>query len=280
MIHDIRLRSQVKHSASQAKMGKPSSNLQNATKLEQVERKICIYNRNPYILTSAITTSTTAEDICILVAKQLGIGPMTVSLFGLVNEDHKVWLNLNKNMLTFDFSKNIFFRMRLKLPNDEQMSSRKILGDKTLEYLFDQCRDDFLNDRLKTVYGMSEIPEKIVLGIGVFNMLVHIRQDGLPVTDISKRYKMKDFLPKSVYDKFHMPWNEFRLKRNILPKLQKLDNDFCEESLIKLKQLYVKQILKECPKYGTETYTIGGCTYSIDPYDINYPGLLLNKVTL
>ena len=124
----------------------------------------------------------TAEELCLKAAEECKISMLTFHLFRLATPDLAVWLPPNKVLKCSEGqAEEYVFRIRFRMPNDS--ISKLIRFDvKAFEYLYQQCHQDFLQDRVTSVarfFRPNEVEQKdfqaTIIGLAVIDMILYTK---------------------------------------------------------------------------------------------------------
>ncbi|XP_006262400.3 non-receptor tyrosine-protein kinase TYK2 isoform X1 [Alligator mississippiensis] len=165
-----------------------------------------------------------AEDICIDVARRLGITPLCYSLFALYDPQARLWFPPNHIFeISKDTSLSLLFRMRFYFRNwhglsekepavyrsalrhsngpDERLPGSALLDRASFEYLFEQGKFEFVNDvaslqDLATEQDLHRFKNES-LGMAVLHLSHLALRRGLSLEEAAKKCSFKDCIPRS-----------------------------------------------------------------------------------
>lgn len=159
-------------------------------------------------------STTTAEDVCITLCKQLGIGAVARHLFALRSNNKFVFF---MPAASFGEKNPIFdFRIRYKVAN---ISRLKKLDIKAYDYYFHQARIDVMENRIPDL--VFEKYRRELLGLGVTDMYRVMLEKDIPQDTVESDYKK--YVPKEVVKR-----HSFFIKKpihDILGKIKKAGQD-------------------------------------------------------
>lgn len=160
------------------------------------------------------TKNTTAEDVCITLCKQLGVGPAARHLFALRVCNKNVFL---MPAATFnERNSSVDLRIRFKVSNIDRL---KRLDLKAYDYYFHQVRCDVLENKIPDL--LYEKYRRELVGLGIADMYRVMLEKDIPRESVENDYKK--YIPKEVIKRHH-----FFIKRPIhdtLGKIQKYGHD-------------------------------------------------------
>lgn len=137
----------------------------------------------PYIET------TTAEDVCIMICKLIGIGPIARHLFALRTHSKQVFLMPSQ---TFKDKKHTYdFRIRYKVANINHL---KKIDIRAYDYYFHQARNDVLDNNIPDL--VFEKFRRELVGLGVTDMYRVMLEKDIPQETVESDYKK--YIPKEV----------------------------------------------------------------------------------
>ncbi|XP_063770484.1 tyrosine-protein kinase JAK3 [Pseudophryne corroboree] len=209
-----------------------------------------------------------AEELCTAAAKSCGILPVYHSFFSLASPDLKTWYNPN-HIFTVDgcIAHVVVYRIRFFFPSwigsGEQKSTRCSLMDLThdpilsyqvIDYLFAQCRSDFIN-------GLMLLPENMdvqeqCLALAVLDIIRLAQENNKTPKQILSSVSYKHCIPQSLRESI-VKLNLFcrkRLRRSVQKSLKKIRACTLSVPLIKIK--YLVDIEKLYQDFGTETFSV------------------------
>ena len=135
----------------------------------------------------------TAEEICIHLCKQLGIGTVARHLFALQISSKQHFLIPSEKLSEREL--NFTLRIRYKVSNTEKL--RKLDG-KAYDYYYHQVRNDVVENKVQDLefkrYGSS------LVGLGVTDMYRVMLEKDIPMDTILSDYKK--YIPKEAIKKY------------------------------------------------------------------------------
>lgn len=216
----------------------------------------------------SIDASTTAEDVCIKVSKDLKIGPVARYLFALRLQDKNVFLG--PNVLLSQLKSNVLlFRMRFKVPQPERLE--KIDGG-AYDYFFHQARRDFVDGEVPDISYDKKDQKKEAVGLAITDMYLFKLEKRVDISTVVQDYKK--FFPKKVQN-----YHSIFLKKPIREYLSKIEENNLD--YLYIKRRWIEQFREMAPSYLTEEFTVlpgDGSEYRtlsvrVDPYDEKHPGI-------
>lgn len=216
-----------------------------------------------------IDDSTTPEDVCIKISKDLRIGPVARYLFALRLHDKNLFLG--PNILLSQLKSNVFdFRMRFKVPHQERLEEIDV---NAYNYFFYQARRDFVNGLVSDISFDKKDQKKEAVGLAVTDMYLFKVEQGVEVSAVVQNYKK--FFPKKVQN-----YHSVFLKKPIKHFLNQIDEHNKLDS-VAIKRRWISQFGEMAPSYLTEEFTVlpGDDTeyrtlsVRVDPFDENCPGV-------
>ncbi|XP_053558847.1 tyrosine-protein kinase JAK3 [Bombina bombina] len=209
-----------------------------------------------------------AEELCIMAAKSCGILPVYHSLFALASQDLKVWYPPN-HIFNVDngITQIMVYRIRYFFPHWIGSSGQKslrcslmkmppdpLLSYQVIDYLFYQCRNDFLSGGMQLPLTM-EVQEQC-LALAVLDMM-RLSQEGNQTLDqVLSSVSYKSCIPQSMRQSIQQLsfLSRKRLRRRVQESLRKIRACTRNVPLIKLKYLSDLENLKN--EFGTETFLV------------------------
>lgn len=159
------------------------------------------------------TPTTTAEDVCIVLCKQLGIGPVARHLFSLRLTGKQLFLmpaaTFADKIVSYDL------RIRYKVSNVKRL---KRIDIKAYDYFFHQARNDVLENKIPNLY---EKYKRELVGLGVTDMYRVMLEKDIPKETVVSDYKK--YIPKEVI-KHHSIFIKKPIQ-DILGKIKKAGHD-------------------------------------------------------
>ncbi|XP_050402352.1 tyrosine-protein kinase JAK2 [Patella vulgata] len=202
--------------------------------------------------------------------KDDGFFPATFPIFGLIDVEHKLWLGSPQFISKGD---NLFyFRFRFRLKEEMSLRLLSVFDSMAAKYLFIQCRDDFINNRIKQMYDV-DIQQDLILGYVAMDLLIpstshdynemknkkssgSTNQTSLPTArEALRNFKFLSLyhrLPKSLRRTFVFPWRYAKLYFNLRTYINQNTLEF--KNAEQIQHTYVRSIYKEVVSYCTEKY--------------------------
>ena len=215
-----------------------------------------------------IDDTTTAEEVCIKVSKDLKIGPVARHLFALRLHDKNVFLG--PNVLMSQLKSNIcVFRLRFKVPQPERLES---IDSNAYNYFSHQARKDFVKGEVPDISFEKKDQKKEVVGLAITDMYLYKEEKGVEISAVVQDYKK--FIPKKVQS-----YHSIFLKKPIRENLSKIEEKKWDYPHVK--RAWIEQFREMAPSYLTEEFTVlpgDGSEYRtlsvrVDPFNKNYPGI-------
>ncbi|XP_051632508.1 non-receptor tyrosine-protein kinase TYK2-like isoform X2 [Manacus candei] len=168
--------------------------------------------------------SLSAEEICIDLARRIGITPLCYSLFALYDPQGRVWLPPNHQFqVGKDTNIHLMFRMRFYFRNwhgindkepavfrnvprpgdslEEKPPGGALLDRSSFEYLFEQGKFEFIHDvaSLRDFRSEPEIQrfKNESLGMAVLHLSHMALKKGISLEEVARKYSFRDCLPRS-----------------------------------------------------------------------------------
>lgn len=216
----------------------------------------------------SIDETTTSEDVCVKISKDLKIGPVARYLFALRLPDKNVFLG--PNVLISQLKSNVLvFRLRFKVPQPERLEAIDIGA---YNYFFHQARKDFVNGEVPDISYKKKDQKKEAVGLAITDMYLYKVEKGVDISAVVQDYKR--FFPKEVQN-----YHRIFLKKPIRTNLSKIEENRLESSYIKRR--WIEQFREMAPSYLTEEFTvlpgdgseIRTLSVRIDPFDEKCPGI-------
>lgn len=219
-------------------------------------------NKTVYI---PYVSTTTAEDVCIALCKQLGIEPVARHLFALRISGKPIFL-----MPSHTFSEKnpaYDFRIRYKVANVNKL--KKIDG-KAYDYYFHQVRSDVLENKIPDL--IYEKYKKELVGLGVTDMYRVMLEKDIPREIVESDYKK--YIPKEVIKR-----HSIFIKKPIHDTLGKIKKTGHDPWYVKME--YLKQLEIMAPEYLAEEYkaladrdgSVCNSLVKVTPYHPSEPGI-------
>lgn len=133
--------------------------------------------------------TTTAEDVCIVICKQLGIGPVARHIFALRTHTKQIFLMPSEKFC--DKKHTYDFRIRFKIASINRL---KKIDIKAYDYYFHQARSDVLENHIPDL--VFEKYRRELVGLGVTDMYRVMLEKDIPQETVESDYKK--YIPKEV----------------------------------------------------------------------------------
>ncbi|XP_014205005.1 tyrosine-protein kinase hopscotch [Copidosoma floridanum] len=189
------------------------------------------------ILIITYVNGSTAEDLCMKICQQLGIGPVARHLFALKNKATDNWYHASYKFDGKDKYK-LDFRLRFK-PSSLQRLKR--VDVKAHDYYFQQARSDVLDNKVPDI--VYEKHKKELIGLSVSDMYRVMLEKEMTREVIESDYKK--YIPKECIKR-----HSFFIKKPIHDALGKIS---AQDSLF-VREQYLKQFENMAPNYLCEEY--------------------------
>lgn len=215
-----------------------------------------------------IDESTTSEDVCIKISRNLQIGPVARYLFALRLLDKNLFIG--PNIRLSQLKSNVFiFRMRFKVPQAERLEAMDLHA---YIYFFHQARRDFVNQEVPDISYETKDQKKEAVGLAITDMYLFKLEKGIETSAVVQDYKK--FIPKTLQSS-----HSIFLKKPIRDNLKKIDENKLGPLYIRRK--WIEQFRQMAPSYLTEEFTVlpgDGSEYRtlsvrVDPFDEKCPGI-------
>lgn len=226
-----------------------------------------------------------AEQLCYMALEKLKITPLVAPLFALAHPSLESWCPPNDKIpCATNCTHKFVLRVRF-IPPESMIVELPRIDSKIFDYLFQQIRSDFINDRI--VYRDSSIGQEHLLGLGVIDMVRYGKQHDINLAGL-RNLNPHDFIPASAKNNFRYFFDKQRLRLNFKPHLEKQHKQYETDTVVNTQLTYIKSIADYAEHYGMETFRItSSCSGSeatiahVKPYDNRYPGLNIyqGKVT-
>uniref|UniRef100_A0A8C5BS08 Tyrosine-protein kinase n=1 Tax=Gadus morhua TaxID=8049 RepID=A0A8C5BS08_GADMO len=218
----------------------------------------------------------TAENICLEAAKKCGILPVYHSLFALSSSDLSFWyppthvFNLENHTL-------VHFRVRFFFSNWFGQSPRTsyrysltrdritpVLDYSVIDYLFAQCRRDFIANEGGVSPPLSVQEE--CLGLAVLDLWRMAKERNQSVREVCNSVSYKSCLPKlhSMDLQRRNRLVRYRIRTQLKCLLKKLGSCSVDECSLKLK--YLMELAAIEPSLGSETYAVNRSAFTSSPH--------------
>ncbi|XP_067002399.1 tyrosine-protein kinase hopscotch [Anabrus simplex] len=216
----------------------------------------------------SIQSSTSAEDVCIELSKQLGIGPVARHLFALRLHGSKIYLSPNCPLVAGSVNAEYDFRLRFKVPNSDKLEKVDI---KAYDYYFHQVRTDVMNSQIPDISSDKQKSELVGLGVAdMYRVMLETRVERDIVENDYKKY-----IPKEVV-KHHL----FFIKKIVHDTLGKIKKG-CNHNSMYVKGEYMRQFEDMAPNYLREEFKVltdeGGSVRAlllrVNPFHRDEPGI-------
>ncbi|KAM5192597.1 tyrosine-protein kinase JAK3 [Mantella aurantiaca] len=209
-----------------------------------------------------------AEDLCIAAAKSCGVLPVYQSLFALTSPDLKTWYNPNY-IFTVDggIAYTVVYRIRFFFPewigtsgaktsrcSITNLSPDPILSYQVIDYLFAQCRNDFISGRMQVAENI-DVQEQC-LALAVLDMMRLAQENNKTPKEILSSVSYKHCVPQSLRQSI-VKLNFFsrkRLRRRVQNSLRKIRACTLTVPLIKIK--YLMDLEKLNQDFQSETFAV------------------------
>ncbi|XP_062868289.1 tyrosine-protein kinase JAK2a [Trichomycterus rosablanca] len=218
-----------------------------------------------------------AEEVCIKAAKECGISPVYLSLFGLMREADRMWFPPN-HVFKVDESSNekLLFRIRFYFTGwygqgsshahrygVTKSSEAPVFDDVTMAYLFAQWRSDFVEGSVSV--PVTHDAQEECLGLAVLDMMRIAKEKGSSPIDIYHDNSYKNFLPRAVraqIQRYHIV-TRMRIRYRFRKFVEHLR--LCKAPLAQLMLKYIGSLEALQPAFYTERFhvsepTIGAVT--------------------
>ena len=220
----------------------------------------------------------TAEDVCIELCKQLGVGPVARHLFALrLHEKEKdktsqIWFSPNCDLRESVYTKHVYdFRIRFKVPTVDRL---KKIDIKSYNYYFHQVRHDLLGNNISDLSYDKHKWE--LMGFGVSDMFRVMLEQGVDRQIIESDYKK--YIPREVF-KHHY----FFIRKPIHDSLGTLIENG-NRDVWYVKGEYLRQFETMAPNYLSEEYhgltdeagEIRPVELKVNPFHKEEPGIMIS----
>jgi len=216
-----------------------------------------------------------AEQLCYMAAEKLEITPSVATLLALAHPSLEYFCPPNERIpCSEDCPREFVLRVRF-IPPDSVIAKLPHSDGKMFDYLFQQMRNDFINDRI--VYRDQSIGQEHLLGLGVIDMVRYGKQHNINLSGL-RSLDPQDFIPLSAKNKFKFFVDKKRLHMNFKPHLEQQYKQYESDTVINTKVTYVRSITDYAEHYGMETFRIPTSCSSktvveVKPHDKEFPGL-------
>jgi len=218
-----------------------------------------------------------AEQLCYRVVEKLEITPLVAPLFALAHPSLELWCPPNEKILcSEDCAREFVLRLRF-IPPAVIMDKLPQIDSKMFNYLFQQIRNDFINDRI--TYGDKSMGQEHLLGLGVIDMVRYGKQHEINLAELLK-LEPKHFIPSSAKNRFSNFVDKTRLHWNFKPHLEQHYKEYEKNTFVNTQLTYIKGIAGYAEHYGMEVFRIARngsrseeIVAQVKPYDNKFPGL-------
>ncbi|KAM4635380.1 tyrosine-protein kinase JAK2a [Polymixia lowei] len=209
------------------------------------------------------------EELCIDAAKECGISPIYLGLFGLMRESDRMWFPPN-HVLKLDQSANerLLFRVRYHFPGWYNSGSSShahrcgvskgtessVMDDGTMAYLFSQWRCDFVNGWVNI--PVSHEAQEECLGMAVLDIMRLAKESGHSPLDIYNGKSYKSFLPRSMrtlIQEYNIVTRK-RIRRRFKKFIQQFSE--CKATVRDLKLKYLMSLESLLPSIYSERFQV------------------------
>ncbi|XP_075381946.1 non-receptor tyrosine-protein kinase TYK2 [Mycteria americana] len=229
-----------------------------------------------------------AEEICIDLARRIGITPLCYSLFALYDTQSRVWLPPNHVFkIGKDTNLNLLFRMRYYFRNwhgmndkepavyrnvprqsespDEKLQGGALLDKSSFEYLFEQGKFEFINDvaSLKDLQSEQEIQrfKNESLGMAVLHLSHIAIKKGISLEEVARKYSFKDCIPRSFYRQIQQNnyLTKFRMKNVFKKFVQRFQRHTVSTGKLTAQDVmykYLATLEHLAPRFGSELFPV------------------------
>ncbi|XP_060746360.1 tyrosine-protein kinase JAK2a [Tachysurus vachellii] len=209
-----------------------------------------------------------AEELCIKAAKECGVSPVYLSLFGLMREQDHMWYPPN-HIFKVDESTNekLLFRIRFYFPSwygrglshahrygITKSSETPVFDDVTTAYLFAQWRSDFVDGSV--TIPVTHDSQEECLGLAVLDMMRIAKEKGRTPIEIYRDSSYKNFLPKSIrthIQQYHIVTRK-RIRYRFRRFVERLHH--CRAPVSELMLKYVASLEVLQPGFYTEHFLV------------------------
>jgi len=218
-----------------------------------------------------------AEQLCYMAVEKLEIGPLVAPLFALAHASLELWCSPNEKILcSKDCLREFVLRIRF-IPPEVTLDKLPHIDSRMFDYLFQQIRSDFINDRI----DYRDKSEEQELGLGVVDMVRYGKQREISLNDL-QGLGPRDFIPTGAKNKYRNIIEKKRLQMNFKPYLEGQHNLYKTDSIVKVQLTYMKSIMHYAKHYGMEKFkiTVNGsdiASAEVKPYDSQFPGLNIHE---
>ncbi|XP_063311528.1 tyrosine-protein kinase JAK3 [Pelobates fuscus] len=209
-----------------------------------------------------------AEELCISAAKFCGIIPVYHDLFALATPDLKIWYNPNYTFTVDNCTSHVVvYRIRFFFPHWIESGGKKsercsilnlapdpLLSYQVIDYLFAQCRSDFLSGRMNLTPSM-ELQEQC-LTLAVLDMMRLAQESNKTPKQILSCVNYKHCVPQNLRQSIMKLGflSRKRLRSRMKKSLKKINLCTLSPPLIKLK--YLVDLEQMYNGFGVETFSV------------------------
>uniref|UniRef100_A0A8C3GJW8 Tyrosine-protein kinase n=2 Tax=Cairina moschata TaxID=8855 RepID=A0A8C3GJW8_CAIMO len=229
-----------------------------------------------------------AEEICIDLARRIGITPLCYSLFALYDPQSRTWLPPNHVFnIGKDTNLSLLFRMRYYFRNwhgmnekepavyrnaprpseapDERLQGGAVLDKASFEYLFEQGKSEFINDvaSLRDLQTEQEIQrfKNESLGMAVLHLSHIAIKKGISLEEVARKYSFKDCIPRSFYRQIQQNnyLTKFRMKTVFKKFVQRFQRHTVSAGKLTEQDImykYLATLEHLAPRFGSELYPV------------------------
>ncbi|KAM6294100.1 non-receptor tyrosine-protein kinase TYK2 [Aegotheles albertisi] len=227
-----------------------------------------------------------AEEICMDLARGIGITPLCYSLFALYDPQSHLWLPPNHVFrLGKDPDLHLLFRMRFYFRNWHGMSEKEpavcrnvprqsdipdekggaLLDRASFEYLFEQGKFEFINDAasLRDFRSEQEIQrfKNESLGMAVLHLSHIALRTGVSLEEVARKHSFKDCIPRSFQRQIQQnnSLTRFRMKnvfRRFVQHFQRHTVGAGKLSAQDIMYKYLATLEHLAPRFGTELFPV------------------------
>ncbi|MFT7819168.1 tyrosine-protein kinase JAK2-like [Arapaima gigas] len=209
-----------------------------------------------------------AEEVCVIAAKECGILPVYHSLFALASEDLSYWFPPSHVFKVDEYLNiTVHYRVRFFFLNWFGQGSSKtcrhslarsqisaVLDYCVIDYLFAQSRSDFVNEQAGVSPPLSAKEE--CLGMAVLDLWRQAKEHNQSLKEVCKSISYKSCLPES-HRKEIQQLNRlarYRIRKTLKHFLNKLGR--CPAGGHSLKLKYLMELAEVEPRHGTECFQV------------------------
>ncbi|NWU73385.1 JAK3 kinase, partial [Pterocles burchelli] len=208
----------------------------------------------------------TAEELCVRAAKACGVLPVCHPLFALATEDLSCWFPPNHVFTVEDTpSQVLLYRIRFFFPNwcglgqshrFQLLNDRAspVLDQPVIDYLFAQCRSDFVGGRVALALSLPAQEE--CLSLAVLDMLRIARERRQSPAQVCSHVSYKSCIPAALRCQIqqHSFLTRKRIRRRFGKSLRQLGGCRADGCCLKLKYLLDLERLQR--RWAEETFRV------------------------